>query len=331
MNTTQLQQLIQERYQTLSPNAQKAFETMNWATILTEVAEKYALNETQIINLGTETTLVLLGIISTTEYKTTLEKELARPKDISEKIITEITTRIIDPIEKDLSIAHEEYNEGARQKTDTNTEQLPLSEATKQALEESNYGAKLARIGQEQVISLGDMKKIEDATILYLKGGMQSNTFEQTIADILPPEKARLVLLSINDMILAPMRTYIQTRTTPSIPVPPYKTQSSVLATAGIEMVESIDKDTQERGFEGDKGSFSESGISVVEKKEQEDTEHLYASNAVRKNVLEGIENPQKTRSLAQEKMESITTTTKKDSDYSIPKMTPDAYREPIS
>jgi hypothetical protein len=96
-------------------------------------------------------------------------------------------------------------------------------------------------------------------------------------------------------------------------------------------MVESIDTDTPRGGFDNNKGSFSESGIAVVEKKEQEDTEHLYASNAVRKNVLDGIENPQKTRSLAQEKMEGIITTTKKDSDYSIPKMTPDAYREPIS
>ncbi len=303
---------------------------MEWASTLTEIAQKYALNEAQIVHLGTETTLVLLGIISITEYRTTLEKELARPKDISEKILAEIESRITNPVAQDLGIAHNEYLAGSRESTNTPTEQLSLGEATAQALKESDYGMKLARIGQEQVISLGDMKKIEDATTLYLKGTMSSNTFEQTIADTLSPEKARLVLRSINDMILAPMRTYIQTHTTPSIPVPPYKTQSSVLATAGIEMVESIDKDTSQAGFDNDKGSFSESGIAVVEKKEQEDTEHLYASNAVRKNVLDGIENPQKTRSLAQEKMEGIITTTKKDSDYSIPKMTPDVYREPI-
>ncbi len=331
MDKTQLQQLIQDRYKALSPNAQQVFSSMEWATTLTEIAQKYALNEAQIVHLGTETTLVLLGIISITEYRTTLEKELARPKDISEKILAEIESRITNPVAQDLLTAHNEYTAGPRETTNTPTEQLSLSEATTQALKESDYGAKLARIGQEQVVSLADMKKIEDATILYLKGTMPSHIFEQTIADILPPEKARLVLRSINDMILAPMRTYIQTHTTPSIPVPPYKTQSSVLATAGIEMVESIDTDTSQVGFDNNKGSFSESGIAVVEKKEQEDTEHLYASNAVRKNVLDGIENPQKPRSLAQEKMEGIITTTKKDSDYSIPKMTPDAYREPIS
>ena len=81
---------------------------MQWLETLKTISQKYGLNEKQIETLGTETTLVLLGIIHLVEYEEILTNELELPRDSIERILTEIETSIIKNIRPQLVLAFEE-------------------------------------------------------------------------------------------------------------------------------------------------------------------------------------------------------------------------------
>ena len=76
MNQEELQKKIREYYAKLTPKAQEVFASLSWLETLKKIAGRHNLNEDQIQILGTETTLVLLGIISRDEYEKILNEEL---------------------------------------------------------------------------------------------------------------------------------------------------------------------------------------------------------------------------------------------------------------
>jgi hypothetical protein len=103
MDQIQLKQKIGEYFVKLPKEAQDVFSSLVWMETLKEIATKYNLNPEEIEILGTETTLVLLGIIHLGEYQENLERELIVEKETIEKIIMEIDDRILKTIKEQLS------------------------------------------------------------------------------------------------------------------------------------------------------------------------------------------------------------------------------------
>lgn len=98
MNQQQLQQKIIEYYEKLPQEAQEVFSSMAWLEKLEEISKKYNLSAEQIQTLGTETMLVLLGIIHLEEYENLLKTEIKIPEDSIEAIFTEINESVLKNI-----------------------------------------------------------------------------------------------------------------------------------------------------------------------------------------------------------------------------------------
>ena len=106
MDKDQLQQKIAEYYAKLPPKMQEIFAKMEWMEVLKGISAKYNLKEEEISSLGTETTLLLLGIIHPDEYINFLEKEITVSEDIKVKIGNEINEKVLTMIRGDLESAH---------------------------------------------------------------------------------------------------------------------------------------------------------------------------------------------------------------------------------
>ena len=99
MDQVQLQEKISLYYQKLPEETKVLFAGMSWIETLKEIDTKYSLNDEQIQTLGTETTILLLSIISPDDYEQTLrnnlnleeEKVTQILKDINEKIINDVS------------------------------------------------------------------------------------------------------------------------------------------------------------------------------------------------------------------------------------------------
>ncbi len=106
MDQQQLQQKIAEYASKLPPNAQEYFIKMDWMNVLQTIATKYQLNEQQVASLGTETTLLLLGIVHPDEYTGFLKKEINMEEEASVQMFNDINTQIIGNLRGDLESAH---------------------------------------------------------------------------------------------------------------------------------------------------------------------------------------------------------------------------------
>ena len=116
MDQEQLQQKIAEYYAKLPNGVQTVFSSMKWLESLESLSTKYNLNESQKSTLGTETMLVLLGIIHLVEYENVLEKELEMPKVQFDKMLIEIDESILRTIRPQLSEAFKKNNEVIEEK-----------------------------------------------------------------------------------------------------------------------------------------------------------------------------------------------------------------------
>jgi hypothetical protein len=105
MNEEELQKNIVLYYSKLSKRAQEYFSSMTWLEILAGIALRYFLNDWQKEELGTETTLILLGIIDKNEYRENLERELALSEDSFNSIFKEVEEKILKPVMEDLEQA----------------------------------------------------------------------------------------------------------------------------------------------------------------------------------------------------------------------------------
>lgn len=98
MDEKELQKNIALYYSKLPPKLQEVFSSMKWLETLQKLATKHSLKNTQIETLGTETTLVLLGMTHLDEYEQTLWKELGLSKEFFKEILSEIKEYILTPI-----------------------------------------------------------------------------------------------------------------------------------------------------------------------------------------------------------------------------------------
>jgi len=215
MNPEELKQNIALFYSKLPPNVQVIFASMSWLETLKKISAKYALNDQQIETLGTETTLVLLGIIPIEEYTATVKKEISLSDAYSlEAMLSEINSLVLGPIKSELNNA---FN--ANLKLGTNTEQAldarfeNLSPGRKEAITKSNYQEVLYAISQENKLNVDQAGILETTTMDMILGIAPSNKFEDTLKSNLKidAEKASKIVNEVTDKILRKIRENMMT------------------------------------------------------------------------------------------------------------------------
>jgi len=205
MNQIELQQKIAEYYQKLPQEAQEIFSSMQWLEKLKEISTKYGLNDQQIETLGTETTLVLLGIIHTDEYESILKNEIKISEESTKNMLVEINDSVSEIIRPQLE---EAFYQNDREETEKLDERFNnLSKETKDAIEKSDYQTKIYEIGQKHNLTVYQMGILGESTISVMLGITLPNKFEESLKELqLPTEKITEIVNDVNDQILKKIR-----------------------------------------------------------------------------------------------------------------------------
>jgi hypothetical protein len=221
MNQQELQQKIAEFYAKLPPKAQEIFYGMGWLETLRGISTRYGLNEDQIQTIGTETMLVLLGLIHIEEYEAILEKEISLPKEKMEVMMQEINTLILSPIRPELMTVFEQNNT-EKEKTNDQTNLIQqkidirfekLSPNVRQIIEESNYQTKIYEVSKRNNLTVAQIAKLEEIITNTLLGTIRPEEFESSIKNNLDldTEKIKIITEEINEKILKEIRNKILT------------------------------------------------------------------------------------------------------------------------
>ncbi len=216
MDQTQLQQKIAEYFAKLPPNAQAMFQSMGWLDALEIISQKYSLTQTQKESLGTETTLLLLGIIHPDEYTKFLINGLSIPKGISEKIMIDVNTNILNEFKDELEntynknaeeLAEKEY--GGKITLDERFKSLP--EEVQDAILNSNYQIKLAEIATRNNLSIAQMAILEKTTNKVLLAIIHPNEFNKALSTELnlPQDKINTLIDSVNEEVIKSIRAIL--------------------------------------------------------------------------------------------------------------------------
>ncbi|MEK7585657.1 MAG: hypothetical protein AAB477_00245 [Patescibacteria group bacterium] len=239
MDQTQLQQQIALYYSKLSPDLQAVFSSMKWMDSLRIINTKYTLNEAQIQTLGTETTLLLIGIINLEEFAETLYNELGIESDVVERIITEVNDSILEPILPSLDQAYQnhvgslvaEKYEGL-EKLDERFLKLPKE--VQKAISESHYQQTLYTIASKQKLSMEQMGSLEEATNKVLLGIIHPDKYETELKEKLglPADKTTELVNDVNEGVLKNIREILKShwndgkigevKPEDEVPIPPY-------------------------------------------------------------------------------------------------------------
>ncbi|MES3031967.1 MAG: hypothetical protein V4699_01860 [Patescibacteria group bacterium] len=213
MDQKELQEKIALYYSKLPPKAQEAFSSMTWLETLKTISQKYGLDNGQIETLGTETTLVLLGIVDLVEYEEVLTNGLSLSRDSADKIFMEIEEAILKNIRPQLVEAFEknknsEMGEGSEieQKFDERFKKLPAE--TQKIITELNYQATLYSIAKEHNLNVEQIGILERDVTDLVVGAIHPDELENAIEkDIqLPLEKTKKLVDDINEKIFKKIR-----------------------------------------------------------------------------------------------------------------------------
>ncbi len=211
MDKEELQQKIAEYYSKLPVEAQEVFSSMQWLETLRVISIKYELNDKQIETLSTETTLLLLGILSSAEYKDIIENELNISKDSLDKILEEINDSILKEIlpklEETFYQNNQEDEKGSpvEQKLDDRFSKLP--EETQNAIKLSGYEASLYEISKKYNLTVSQMDILGKSVTNVLSGTVSSEEFPNSIKYLnLPTEKFTTIINDINEKIFIKIR-----------------------------------------------------------------------------------------------------------------------------
>jgi hypothetical protein len=205
---TELQKNIAEAYLRLPENLQAAFSSMEWLEKLNEISKRYRLSEENNHTLGTETTLVLLGLVHPDEYEATLRTELKISPDGVEKIIKEINTEVLAAFRSDLT---QTYEANIDTKLDERFSKLPT--AVKKAVVTANYHGKIYEIAEMHRLSVEETGNLEEAVTNAIVGNIPTDALEDTLRFKLhlPVEKAAEIVKEVNEKILKDIRRKIMT------------------------------------------------------------------------------------------------------------------------
>ncbi len=231
MDQTQLQQKIAEYFAKLPTDMQTMFASMEWMKTLENISTKFSLTTLQIQSLGTETTLLLLGIIHPDEFDNFIRTEMSLTKDTADKIIVEINLGILNKWRATLGSTYEqnvaseaEKVYGGDVKLDDRFAKLPPE--VKNAIANSNYQSELANIAKAKGLSIDDMGKLEQVVNKVMLGIDHPESFEQNIKQALGVDgiKAGELTNEINEKIFKNIREVLKSHADihaePAIPMP---------------------------------------------------------------------------------------------------------------
>jgi hypothetical protein len=236
MDQTQLQQNIAKYYAKLPVELQQFFSDMKWMDDLKDISTKYSLTEEQITTLGTETTLLLLGIVHKDEYKDTLEKDLNSSNDIFNNIFSEIETSVLKDIYIQLDEAftinvdlllEEKY--GGDKKLDERFNELPKE--VQLAINESNYQVALYAIANKYKLNIEQMGILEELTTKVMLGIINPDNYENELSSNIkiPKEDISNIINNVNEEVLKTIRELLKKHWNDNqqidgekIPLPPY-------------------------------------------------------------------------------------------------------------
>lgn len=255
MDKEELQKNIALYYSKLSPTLQEVFSSMKWLETLRMISAKYNLNEKQIETLGTETTLVLLGMIHLDEYEGILKKELTIPKESLDKMLVEINYSILKDIRTEVI---EAYTENTKPETKEEQEReaelderfAKLPEGVQNAIRDLNYHMTLYKISTDHNLSISQMSDLETITTNVMLGITKGDDFKDSIRESLeiPEDKALELEKEITDKILKRIREKMQEvfSKKPDVltPTETQKNDDEILHSSGIEIISDNRKET---------------------------------------------------------------------------------------
>lgn len=231
MTPEELQNKIAEYFAKLPADMQAMFASMDWMKTLENTSAKFNLTELQIQSLGTETTLLLLGIIHPNEFDNFIHTEMSLPKDTADKILVEINLGILNKWRKDLEGAYDKNVAGEAErvyggdvKLDDRFAKLPPE--VKDAIINSNYQTELASMAKAQGLSIDDMGKLEQVVNKVMLGIDHPETFEQNIKSALGTDttKANTIATAVNEKVFKNIREVLKSHSEayaePAMPMP---------------------------------------------------------------------------------------------------------------
>ncbi|HLP86909.1 MAG TPA: hypothetical protein VK153_03500 [Candidatus Paceibacterota bacterium] len=239
MDQAQLQQKIVEYFQRLPKEAQEVFSSMGWMETLKKIGVTYSLNEKQLELLGTETTIVLLGIIHIDEYEKIIETELGVSEEILKKITKEIDNNILKTIKGQLIDAFKSnilYLQ--EQNLDPNFSMLPKN--IQLAIENSDWKEKLYKIARRYALTIPQMGDLEEITKKVIKNEIPADKYMDALVAKIPISSIDIsnITNAVNIEVLSPIRELMKNTPTNSqvniesrsleinmdeeIPIPPY-------------------------------------------------------------------------------------------------------------
>ena len=230
MDQTQLQQNIAEYYEKLPPEAQSVFASMQWMETLKTISSRYALTEDQIATLGTETTLVLLGIVHPDEYEKTIIKELGIQADTTNKILDEIDEKVLKPIR---TLLHETFIQNANELVDPEVVLLP--DSFQEPLLQSDYKEKIAQIATTYNIAPDKIDAFRAMALKFITNVFTENQLQGSLILATNMEVATAKAITADIATFAVdirkkadeyAKEEAKNDTTIAVPLPPYANQT---------------------------------------------------------------------------------------------------------
>lgn len=244
MNPEELQKNIALYYSRLPKEAQEIFAKMDWLERLKSLTAMYGLTPEQQEILGTETTLILLGVINQEEYEATLRNELGLKPELMDKILLEIKSGILKPIAPQLAVTYQKNNVaeaqidtdrgGIEEKLDDRFKKLPKN--IQDAIGQSNYQTALYDIYKEYKLTIEQVSMLEDSLIEVMLTNISAEEFEREIRNKLrlDDEKTKDLIVAINENIIKRVRQNMAA----SAPAQIHEDEMKVLDSAGISILE---------------------------------------------------------------------------------------------
>lgn len=234
MDQIELQQKIAEYYAKLTPQMQTVFSSMQWMEDLKKIVAKYNLNEIQESTLGTETMLVLLGIIHNEEYEEVVRRELALDEMLATNLLNEVDTLILNTIKPQLNSAFEKNNT-----IEEEVENKKSGDESMQAINSVNWKQAIIDAKAKYGFNLEQLEELEVQVQAIFSGLTKPENFERTIKEKmkLTDEKAIEITNEMNEKVFKKIRTSLMEIVEDERPKEVIKEEEDIiLKTAGITM-----------------------------------------------------------------------------------------------
>jgi len=184
---------IRERFNALPESIKNYIMSSSYQDTLTEIGGENQLNIEQIETLETETTLVLLGIVSLEEYENIIKNGLNTSEKVTENILEKINNSIIEKLTNN------------DQKLDDRFSKLP--EKTQNAIKASGYETSLYEISKKYNLTVAQMNIFGEAVMNIMSGIISSEEFPNAIKYLnLPSEKVVEITNDTNEKIFKNIR-----------------------------------------------------------------------------------------------------------------------------